>query len=562
VAVDIETRPGLRLEVAGRDVTGALGAMPPHRNRKRYLLGVPAGLLLVVLVVPMVWTFGLAVFDEPLFGSFVTVFTDPDALLSAWHSVLWVGVALVLIVVGYGIAVLSRHVGRLWRVLLYVLILPFGVSAVVSAAVFRLIFDPNPERGMASALFGGTVTWLGPDLIWWVLAFAFAWSWLGLAVVLFRAGLDATDGASFRVGRLTLPRPGSVTVIVVLTVLVAAIRVFDLVLIATPGSIQDDVDVVGLQWWRMTSQTADAGSPAALAVLLFAVIALVTVVGMRTMRRPEHGEPPPMIVFTQDRTRPRWWGWLLVGLVGLMWTMPLVVLVATAFHSPESAGSLGWWHFDGLGLGSFVATSATWLWPAVAGSLMIAGLATALVLAAAVPAAYLLTWVVPRRMTRVLTGALAILAVAPVQMYAGPLGAVFADLGLVGSRAPLALVHAAAGLPFATLVLRTAFLAAPTRDGQPTLDAMWQRGPYRTTLIAVIVLEFVLVWNDFIVAFLISGPGTSPLTLLLRGEARQFGTSAGTIAASAVISALIPVALLLGSWRKVVVGLTGGIARE
>ena len=90
---------------------------------------------------------------------------------------------------------------------------------------------------------------------------------------------------------------------------------------------------------------------------------------------------------------------------------------------------------------------------------------------------------------------------------------------------------------------------------------MWRRGPYRTTLVAVVVLEFVLVWNDFIVGFLISGPGTSPLTLLLWGEARQFGTSAGTVAASAVVSALIPVVLLLATWRKVVVGLTGGIAR-
>ena len=39
-----------------------------------------------------------------------------------------------------------------------------------------------------------------------------------------------------------------------LTVLVAAIRVFDLVLIATPGSIQDDVDVVGLHWWRIGNE--------------------------------------------------------------------------------------------------------------------------------------------------------------------------------------------------------------------------------------------------------------------------------------------------------------------
>ncbi|TDV41767.1 sugar ABC transporter permease [Actinophytocola oryzae] len=561
--MNVETRDGLVLEVAGRELTDGLVVAQPHRRRDQYLYAVPAVLLIALLVVPMVWTFGWALdADVPVVGNFRALFTDPVALRSAWHSLLWVGIALVLIGFGYCVAVLSRQLGRLWRVLLYVLILPFGVSAVVSGAVFRLIFDPTPERGMATALFGGNVTWLGPDLIWWVLASAFAWSWLGFIVVLFRAGLDSAGGATFRLWRFVLPKAGSVTAIVVLTVLVAAIRVFDLVLIVAPGSIQDDVDIVGLHWWRMTLRSADTGGPSALAVLLFAVVAVLSLAGMRAMRRGDGAKAVPLSIESIDDSRPaRWWSWPLVGGVGLLWIMPVLVLVLTAFHSPESAGSVGWWRFDPFSLDSFAATGATWLWPAVAGSFLIAGLAAALVLVAAVPLAYLLTWVAPRRLARVVTGLLAILAVAPVQMYVGPLRAVFTDLGLAGGRAPLALVHAAAGLPFATLVLRTAFLAAPARDGRPALDGMWRRGPYRTALIAAGVLEFVLVWNDFIVGFLISGSGSGPLTRLPWGEARQFGTSAGTVAAAAVVSAVVPVVLLLATWRRVVVGLTGGIGR-
>lgn len=554
--MNVETRDGLVIEVAGRELTGGYVATQPHERRGQWAYGVPAMLLIALLVVPMVWTFAWALdADVPVVGNFTALFTDPAALRSAWHSVLWVGIALVLIALGYAIAVLSRHFGRLRRLLLYVLILPFGVSAVVSGAVFRLIFDPNPERGMASALFGGNVTWLGPDLIWWVLASAFAWSWLGFVVVLFRAGLDAAGGATFRLAGWTLPRPGPVTAIVVLTVLVAAIRLFDLVLMVAPGSMQDDVDVVGLEWWLMSSRSADTGGPAALAVLLFAVVAVLSLAGMRTRRSPVEIEPLSIV----DEHRPPWWSRPVGAFIGLMWTIPVLVLVLTAFHSPESAGSVGWWRFDPLSLGSFAAVGGTWLWPAVVGNLLIAGLATALVLAFAVPFAYLLTWVVPRRVTGVATGALAILAVAPVQMYAGPLSAAFTELGLGGARAPLALVHAAAGLPFATLVLRTAFLAAPARDGRPALDYLWRRGPYRTALIAAGVLEFVLVWNDFIVGFLIGGSGSSPLTLLPWSEARQFGTSVGTVTAAAVISAVVPVTLLLATWRRVVAGLTGGI---
>lgn len=556
----VEPRKGLKLAVTGRELTEGLVVAQPHQRRDQYVFGLPAVLLIVLLVVPMVWTFGWALdADVPVVGNFRALFTDSAALRSAWHSVLWVGIALMLVAAGYCIAVLSRRVGKLWRILLYALILPFGVSAVVSGAVFRLIFDPNPERGMASALFGGAANWLGPGLIWWVLASAFAWSWLGFVVVLFRAGLDRAGGAKFRLGRWHLPRPGPVTAIVVLTVLVAAIRVFDLVLIAAPRSLQDDVDVVGLQWWRMTLRSADTGGPAALAVLLFAVVAVLSLTGMRAGRPSGGVERSELSI--QDSRPARWWSWPLVGSVGLMWIMPVLVLVLTAFHNPVAAGVAGWWRLEGFSLGSFAAAGATWLWPGVAGSFLIAGLATALTLAAAVPFAYLLTWVAPKKLARFTIGLLAILAVAPVQMYAGPLSAVFTDLGLAGARAPLALVHAGAGLPFATLVLRSAFLAAPARDGRPALDAMWRRGPYRTTLVAAGVLEFVLVWNDFIVGFLISGPGSSPLTLLLWGEARQFSTSAGTVAAAAVVSAVVPVVLLLATWRKVVAGLTGEITR-
>jgi alpha-glucoside transport system permease protein len=261
----------------------------------------------------------------------------------------------------------------------------------------------------------------------------------------------------------------------------------------------------------------------------------------------------------------RAWGTgVSIGL-GVFWLLPVLILVATALHDPAAAGSAGWWRFDGLGFGSFGALVRSWLGPALLGNVLVAGLATALVVGVATPAAYLLVWGgLPRWLSAALTMLLVALAVAPVQLYAAPVSDAIGALGLTGSRAPLALIHAAAGLPFATLVLRTAFLAAPVRnpiEQRPALDAMWRRGRYRPALIAVVVLEFILVWNDFIVGFLISGPGPTPFTLLLWGEARQFGTSAGTVAAASVAAAVIPVAVLLATWPRVVAGLTGGVTR-
>jgi alpha-glucoside transport system permease protein len=81
---------------------------------------------------------------------------------------------------------------------------------------------------------------------------------------------------------------------------------------------------------------------------------------------------------------------------------------------------------------------------------------------------------------------------------------------------------------------------------------------FRPALVAVAVLEFVLVWNDFIVGFLISGPGSTPLSLVLWGEARQFSTASGPVAAAATVASVVPVVLLLTFWRTVVRGLTTG----
>ncbi|MQA86100.1 MAG: ABC transporter permease subunit [Streptosporangiales bacterium] len=585
---------GLLLEVAPREMTGPPVPGAPRRRTNRYLLGLPAAVLLGLLLAPTLWTVWLALRtdDGVGLGNFVAVVTDPEAVRAGANSLTWVVMAICLLGLGLGIALLSRRVERLWGVLLYVMVLPFGISLLVSGAAFRMIFDPTPEHGIASAaaerLTGSSPVWLGTGSIRFVLVSAFAWTWLGYVVSLFRAGLDAipvdvirtarAEGLSrlSRLRHLELPILRPVTAIVVLTLIVAAARLFDLILIVTPGSSQDEVDVVALRWWHMVTSSPDPGRPAALAVLLSVFVVGVALVGMRGMRRPwaipEYPADGEAAKHRYSGRLERSASWIVGFVVAVMWAFPLLVLAATAWHEPAQAGAGGWWRFEGLGAESFVEAANVGLWRSLFGTAVIAVLATALVLTAAVPAAYLLAWGgLPRWLGRSLVVLFVMLAVLPVQMYAGPLGDVVDTLGLGGSRIPLIFVHAAAGLPFAMLVLRPAFASAPPdlaaavvlgRTGQrAAFGSVWRRRRYRPALVAVAVLEFVLVWNDFIVGFLISGPGSSPLTLLLWGEARQFAASAGTVAASAVVASLVPAVVLLTTWKRVIRGLTGGALR-
>lgn len=576
---------GLELEVVGREITGRPVPGRPRRPYSPYLRGLPALLLTSLLLVPMAIT-TLAAFrtgGSLGFGNF-SVLATAQTWTAIWNSVAWIGIAVALVGFGFAVAVAAHRVPSLWPLLQPALVLPGAMAVLVSGAAFRIIFDPAPDRGTVTALFGADRVWLGPGWFWVVLVLAFSWTWLGYVVSLFRAGLDEIPEDLVRTAKaeglrgwrrllaVEVPILWPIVGIVTLTLVVAATRLFDLVLITVPGPMQQDANVLALHWWRTTQATPDPGPPAVLALVLFVIVASVALAGMRGLRRSWAmpagvlGQPVRRTRAAPSAARKRL-GWTVGMLLGLGWLFPTVVLVMTAFHAPRAAALRSWWAPGDMGLEAFRAAANAGLWQALFSTLVIAGLATMLVVAAAVPMAYLLAWGgLPSRLGKVVVTVFVVLAVTPLPMYALPLRDLFDILGLTGSRISLVLVHAAAGLPFAVLLLRAAFAAAP-----PSLVAEALRGEvresaalaqvrqiYRPALVAVAVLEFVLVWNDFIVGLLISGPGSTPLALVLWGEARQFATSAGTVAAAAVVMSVVPVVLLLTFWPTVVRGLTVG----
>jgi alpha-glucoside transport system permease protein len=597
--VTIEEWPvPLRIAVAVREMSGAPVAGRPRKPRLRHparIIALVASGLLALPILVTCW-YSLRTPTGIGLGNYGSLLTDPAVWLAIGHSALWALVALGLVVLGLAIALLSQRVRRVWPALLLVLVIPLGMSSLVVGAIFRLLFDQAPQRGTVNALLGvlgaGRPVWLGSNLVWLVLIAAFAWSWLGFVVSLFRAGLDAIPEDTIRVAKvegvgsyrrlrcILLPMLRPVFAVVLLTMVVAAVRIFDLVVMVVPDPARAGTDVLTTQWFQLTTSSADTGRPAALAVLLFApliVVAQVCIRGLRSQSAPRDDTEPDTeaadggVVVTRPWLRRGLW---VLGIaIIVVWVYPLVMLLGTAVRSPRDAGVAGWWlpGRDGLSTGALAEVSDAGIWTGVLDTLVVALTATSLVLLVAVPAAYVLAWGgLPKWVIRATTTALAVLAVAPVQMYAAPLERLLAHAGLAGSQLPLALVHAVVGAPFAVLVLRWAFASAPKPDTGHGLDVdpdrdggllNWAWAHARSTLTAVMVLEFVLVWNDFAVGFLISGPEASPLALILRGEARQFATSAAPIAASAAVSSVVPVLVLLLTWRRVVAGLSGGVSR-
>jgi alpha-glucoside transport system permease protein len=127
--------------------------------------------------------------------------------------------------------------------------------------------------------------WLGPDLITPAVIGAYIWIWGGFAMVLISAGIAAlprdaleaarVDGASewqvFRLVTVPLVRP--VLVVVLVTLVLNVMKIFDLLYVLPPDSSQADAGVVALEMYQVSfGGGLDYGLGSALAVLLFIVV--------------------------------------------------------------------------------------------------------------------------------------------------------------------------------------------------------------------------------------------------------------------------------------------------
>ncbi|MFF3318226.1 carbohydrate ABC transporter permease [Streptomyces sp. NPDC003035] len=167
----------------------------------------------------------------------------------------------------------------------------FSLPAAADGSLLRL-----PASNFRAQYNG--VEWLGPSLVTPAVIGSYVWMWAGFAMVLIAAGLAGmprelleaarVDGANewqvFR--RITVPLLAPVLAVVLVTLMINVLKVFDLVFIIAPGSAQDDANVLALQLYRSSFGTdADLGIGSAIAVLLLLLVIPVMAFNIRRMRR-------------------------------------------------------------------------------------------------------------------------------------------------------------------------------------------------------------------------------------------------------------------------------------
>lgn len=143
-------------------------------------------------------------------------------------------------------------------------------------------------------------TWLGASLVTPAIIGAFLWIWTGFAMMLIAAGLAAipretmeaarVDGANewqvFR--RVTVPLLAPVLLVVIVTLMINVLKIFDLVLVIPPQSTQAQANVIALELWRVAFGGArDHGLGSALGVLLFVLVLPAMLFNIKRFRSEE-----------------------------------------------------------------------------------------------------------------------------------------------------------------------------------------------------------------------------------------------------------------------------------
>ncbi|MFF2845434.1 carbohydrate ABC transporter permease [Streptomyces sp. NPDC058001] len=166
----------------------------------------------------------------------------------------------------------------------------FTLSAKADGAQLRL-----PGSNFREPYNG--VDWLGPTLVTPSIILSYVWMWAGFAMVLIAAGLAAVprelleaarvDGASewqvFR--KVTVPLLAPVLAVVLVTLMINVLKIFDLVFIIAPGSSQDDANVLALQLYRSAFNDGRPGVASAISVILLLLVIPLMLFNIRRLRR-------------------------------------------------------------------------------------------------------------------------------------------------------------------------------------------------------------------------------------------------------------------------------------
>jgi len=261
---------------------------------------------------------------------------------------------------------------------------------------------------------------------------------------------------------------------------------------------------------------------------------------------------------------------LFLAFVALLWLMPTLGLFFTSLLSPTDYISNGWWKiFSKPSLVTWSNYSNVWNGTDIPTSLRITaeialgGTVRPIIVASL--AGYAFAWVEFPGRDWLFVLVIALLVV-PLQMALIPVFHLYNTFHLYDTIFGLILFHTAFGLPFAIFLLRNFFIGIPKDilesariDGASEIRIFLKLIlPLGLPAIASLaIFQFLWTWNDLLVA-LVMARNTTPITVDIFSQLRQFGSNIDIIAPASFLSMIIPLGVFFAFQRYFVQGLLAG----
>ncbi|MFT4775385.1 MAG: alpha-glucoside transport system permease protein [Pontimonas sp.] len=272
-------------------------------------LGPALLLLLVGLIYPALRTIWMSFMDKRSesfigFDNYVWAFTIPEIQVVLRNTALWVVfVPLISTVIGLSIAYMTDRMKRA-GVIKSLVFMPMAISFVGASVIWGFLynFEPNPDKpeiGLLNAIARQIGieprNWLleAPANTFFLIA-VLVWIQTGFAMVILSAAMKNVpdeiveaamlDGASSwrRFIQVTLPMIRSTLVVVLTTITIGTLKVFDIVRTMTGGNFQ--TNVIANEMYSQSFRQLNYGQGSALAVILFVAVVPIIWYNVRQLR--------------------------------------------------------------------------------------------------------------------------------------------------------------------------------------------------------------------------------------------------------------------------------------
>jgi alpha-glucoside transport system permease protein len=238
--------------------------------------------------------------------NYQTMFTSADQLEVLRNTFVWVLIVpFVASAIGllYAIMVDGTRTESLAKALVF---LPMAISMVGASVIWKFVYDYRPSAGNQIGLANQILVWMGLDSYQFLLnepwnnlflIVVMIWIQAGFAMTILSAAIKAIPDDIVEAARLdgvkalgmfrfvTLPTIRPALIVVLTTIAIATMKVFDIVRTMTGGNF--GTSVVANEFYTQSFRSNDRGLGSALATLLFILVIPIVTYNVIQLRKAD-----------------------------------------------------------------------------------------------------------------------------------------------------------------------------------------------------------------------------------------------------------------------------------